>query len=387
MQRFFDKTSLLAKFYNFWIIYGSPANFSYWWNFGSMALICLILQIATGVFLAMHYKSDLNLAFASVDYICRNVQYGWLIRYLHSNGASVFFLVVYLHMLRNIVFGSFNYPRQLLWGSGVVILILMIATAFLGYVLPWGQMSYWAATVITSLFSAIPWVGNDIVLWLWGGFSVDDATLNRFFSLHFFFPFVILMVSLIHIMLLHEFGSNNPSGVFFRSDFTFMTPLYIIKDLFGTNFLFIFLAYLVFVSPDLLGHTDNYILSNALVTPPHIVPEWYFLPLYAILRAVPDKLLGVVTLAIAIILLLFLPFFVNRFNLIRSNIFKPLFKPLMMLFALDLLILGWIGGQPVEEPYFIIGQAATIFYFGFFVFFGVASVFEHYVLKFYNYLR
>ncbi len=335
----------------------------------------------------MHYKSDLNLAFASVDYICRNVQYGWLIRYLHSNGASVFFLVVYLHMLRNIVFGSFNYPRQLLWGSGVIIFILMIVTAFLGYVLPWGQMSYWAATVITSLFSAIPWVGNDIVLWLWGGFSVDDATLNRFFSLHFFFPFVILMVSLIHIMLLHEFGSNNPSGVSFRSDFTFMTPLYIIKDLFGTNFLFIFLAYLVFFNPDLLGHTDNYILSNPVVTPPHIVPEWYFLPLYAILRAVPDKLLGVVTLAIAIILLLFLPFFVNRFNLIRSNVFKPLFKPLMMLFALDLLILGWIGGQPVEEPYYSIGQAATIFYFGFFISFGIASILEYYILKFYNYLK
>ena len=385
MKRFFDKTTLLTKFYNFWIIYGSPANFSYWWNFGSMALICLILQIATGVFLAMHYKSDLNLAFASVDYICKSVQYGWLIRYLHSNGASVFFLVVYLHMIRSLLFGSFNYPRQLLWGSGVIIFILMIVTAFFGYVLPRGQMSYWAATVITSLFSAIPWVGNDVVLWLWGGFSVDDATLNRFFSLHFFFPFVILMLSIIHIMLLHEFGSNNPSGVFFRPDFTFMTPLYIIKDLFGTNFMFVFLGYLIFSVPNLLGHSDNYILGNPLATPPHIVPEWYFLPLYAISRSVPDKLFGVITLALALLLLLFLPFFVNRFNMIRSNFFKPLYKPLMILFVLDLLVLGWIGGEPVSQPYLFIGQAATVFYFLFFIFFACSSIVEQYVLKFYYY--
>jgi len=387
MRRFFDKTVLLTKFYNFWVIYGSPANFSYWWNFGSMALICLIIQIATGIFLAMHYKSDLNLAFASVDYICKSVQYGWLIRYLHSNGASVFFLVVYLHMIRSLLFGSFNYPRQLLWGSGVIIFVLMIVTAFFGYVLPWGQMSYWAATVITSLFSAIPLIGNDIVLWLWGGFSVDDATLNRFFSLHFFFPFVILMLSIIHIMLLHEFGSNNPSGVFFRPDFTFMTPLYIIKDLFGTNFMFIFLAYLIFSVPNLLGHSDNYILGNPLVTPPHIVPEWYFLPLYAILRSVPDKLLGVITLALAILLLLFLPFFVNKFNMIRSNFFKPLYKPLMLLFVLDLLILGWIGGQPVSQPYLFIGQAATVFYFLLFFFFACSSIVEQYVLRFFYYFK
>lgn len=387
MRRFFDKTVLLTKFYNFWVIYGSPANFSYWWNFGSMALICLIIQIATGIFLAMHYKSDLNLAFASIDYISKSVQYGWLIRYLHSNGASVFFLVVYLHMIRSLLFGSFNYPRQLLWGSGVVIFVLMIATAFFGYVLPWGQMSYWAATVITSLFSAIPFVGNDIVLWLWGGFSVDDATLNRFFSLHFFFPFVILMLSIIHIMLLHEFGSNNPSGVFFRPDFTFMTPLYIIKDLFGTNFMFIFLAYLIFSVPNLLGHSDNYILGNPVVTPQHIVPEWYFLPLYAILRSVPDKLFGVITLALAILLLLFLPFFVNKFNMIRSNFFKPLYKPLMLLFILDVLILGWIGGQPVSQPYLFIGQVATVSYFLLFVFFACSSIVEQYVLRFFYYFK
>lgn len=387
MRRFFDKTALLTKLYNFWIIYGSPANFSYWWNFGSMALICLILQILTGLFLAMHYKSDLNLAFASVDYISKSVQYGWLIRYLHSNGASVFFLVVYLHMIRSLFFGSFNYPRQLLWGSGVIIFILMIATAFFGYVLPWGQMSYWAATVITSLFSAIPFVGNDIVLWLWGGFSVDDATLNRFFSLHFFFPFIILILSIIHIMFLHEFGSNNPSGVFFRPDFTFMTPLYIIKDLFGTNYMFIFLAYLIFSVPNLLGHSDNYILGNPLVTPQHIVPEWYFLPLYAILRSVPDKLFGVITLALAIMLLLFLPFFVNKFNMIRSNVFKPLYKPLMLLFVLDVLILGWIGGQPVSQPFLFIGQVATMLYFLFFLFMSCSSIIEQYILRFYYYLK
>jgi len=384
MKRFFDKTTLLNKFYNFWVIYGSPANFSYWWNFGSMALICLIIQISTGVFLAMHYKSDLNLAFASVVYICKNVQYGWLIRYLHSNGASVFFLVVYLHMIRSLLFGSFNYPRQLLWGSGVIILILMIATAFFGYVLPWGQMSYWAATVITTLASAIPLVGDDIVFWLWGGFSVDDATLNRFYSLHFFFPFIIFMLSIIHIMFLHEFGSNNPSGVFFRSDFTFMTPLYIVKDLFGTNFMFIFLAYLIFTVPNLLGHSDNFIVGNPLVTPPHIVPEWYFLPLYAILRSVPNKLFGVIILGLAILLLLFLPFFINKFNMIRSNVFKPLYKPLMILFVLDLLILGWIGGQPVSQPYLFIGQVATAFYFLFFLFFSFSSMIEQSVFKFYN---
>ena len=382
MKRIFDKSSIFSKFYNFWIIYGSPANFNYWWNFGSMALICLIIQIITGVFLAMHYKPDFELAFASIDYINRNVNYGWFLRYLHANGSSIFFLVVYLHMIKNLFFGSFNYPRQLLWGSGVIIFILMILTAFLGYVLPWGQMSFWAATVITSLFSAIPYIGDSLVVWLWGGFSLEDATLNRFFSLHFFFPFVILMLSIIHMIFLHEFGSNNPSGVFFRSDFTFMTPLYIIKDIFGMNILFIFVFFFIFTYPDILGHSDNYILSSSFSTPSHITPEWYFLPLYAVLRAIPNKLLGIIVLALFLLLLLFLPFFINRFTLVRSNFFKPFYKSLMILFVIDLLFLGWVGGQPVEEPFLFIGKLATIFYFIFFIFCFFSGLIEQYINRF-----
>lgn len=382
MKRLFDKSTILSKFYNFWIIYGSPANFNYWWNFGSIALICLLLQMATGVFLAMHYKPDFELAFASIDYINRNVNYGWFLRYLHANGSSIFFLVVYLHMIKNLFFGSFNYPRQLLWGSGVIIFILMIITAFLGYVLPWGQMSFRAATVITSLFSAIPYIGDSLVVWLWGGFSIEDATLNRFFSLHFFFPFIILILSIIHMIFLHEFGSNNPSGIFFRSDFTFMTPLYVIKDLFGVNILFIFVFFVLFTYPDILGHSDNYILSSSFSTPSHITPEWYFLPLYAVLRAIPSKLFGIIILALFLLLLLFLPFFINRFTLIRSNFFKPFYKSLMILFVIDLLFLGWVGGQPVEEPFLFIGKVATFLYFIFFLFCFFSGLIEQYINRF-----
>jgi len=349
-----------------------------------MSLICLILQIVTGLFLAMHYKSDVGLAFVSIEYISRNVQYGWLIRYLHSNVASVFFIVVYLHMLRTLMYGSFMYPRQLLWGSGVIIFVLMIATAFLGYVLPWGQMSFWAATVITSLFSAIPLIGMDIVLWLWGGFSVDDATLNRFFSLHFFLPFVILVLSLIHLIFLHEFGSSNPTGFVFRTDGTFMMPLYIIKDLNGINYMFILIAFLVFFSPNYLGHPDNYILANPLVTPAHIVPEWYFLPLYAILRSIPSKLLGVIVLALAILILLFLPTLVGKLNVIRSFYFKPAIKVLIILIIVNCLILGWVGGKPVVEPYFSIGQLATFMYFMLFLAYGWSGIIEQFLLKSYS---
>jgi len=327
----------------------------------------------------MHYKPDFELAFASIDYINRNVNYGWFLRYLHANGSSIFFLVVYLHMIKNLFFGSFNYPRQLLWGSGVIIFILMILTAFLGYVLPWGQMSFWAATVITSLFSAIPYIGDSLVVWLWGGFSIEDATLNRFFSLHFFFPFIILILSIIHIIFLHEFGSNNPSGIFFRSDFTFMTPLYIIKDLLGVNILFIFFFFVIFAYPDVLSHSDNYILSSSFSTPTHITPEWYFLPLYAVLRAIPSKLFGIIVLALFLILLLFLPFFINRFTLVRSNFFKPFYKSLMILFVIDLLFLGWVGGQPVEEPFLFIGKMATIFYFIFYIFCFFSGIIEQYI--------
>ena len=349
-----------------------------------MALICLVLQIVTGLFLAMHYKSDANLAFASIEYISREVQYGWFIRYMHSNGASVFFIVVYLHMLRALMHGSFFYPRHLLWTTGVIIFFLMITTSFFGYVLPWGQMSFWAATVIISLFSAIPLVGPDIVLWLWGGFSVCDATLNRFFSLHFFFPFLILALSIIHLMLLHEFGSNNPIGTSFRSDGLPMGPYYIIKDLNGINILFIFFFYLVHFVPNLLGHPDNYILSNPLVTPPHIVPEWYFLPLYAILRSIPNKLLGVIGLFFAMLTLLVLPMLAGKTNIIRSFFFKPFLKILIVFVIFNSVILGWIGGQPVIPPYYFIGQIATFMYYWLFFSFMFVGFFEQIVSKVYS---
>jgi len=382
-MRFFLKSKLFQIFYKFWINYISPSNFNFLWNFGSMAFICLILQIVTGIFLAMHYKSDILLAFSSIEYISRDVQYGWLLRYLHANGASIFFVVVYLHIIRGIMFGSFMYPRQLVWATGVIIFVLMIATAFFGYVLPWGQMSFWAATVIISLFSAIPLIGNEIVLWLWGGFAVDDATLNRFYSLHFFFPFIIFILSNIHIMLLHEHGSNNPVGIFFRYDGLLMAPLYIIKDMYGVLLMFIFLMLFVFFFPNFLGHPDNYILGNPLVTPVHIVPEWYFLPLYAILRSIPNKLLGVITMALAIITILVLPFINGFWNIIRSIYFKPFLKILIIFFIVNCIILGWIGGKPVMEPYYSIGQIATFMYFVIFFFFGFIGFFEQSFAKVY----
>lgn len=383
MSRIYDKTTIFKKTYKFWINYLSPNNFTYLWGFGSLALVILFIQIITGVFLAMHYKSDINLAFASVEYIIRDVQYGWLIRYIHSNGASFFFVVVYLHMLRNLLFGSYLYPRQLLWASGVIIFVLMIATAFFGYILPWGQMSYWAATVIISVFSAIPIIGNEIIYWLWGGFSVDDATLNRFFSLHYLFPFLILAMSILHLIFLHEFGSNNPMGVSFRSDGIFLTPYYVVKDMFGLNLILVILAFFIYSIPNYLGHPDNYILGNPLITPPHIVPEWYFLPLYAVLRSIPNKLLGVIGLAAAILVLLFLPLVVGKWNLIRSVYFKPFIKILMVIFVINVLILGWIGGQPVIPPYYFIGQVSTFIYFFIFFLLLVSSIIENIILKTY----
>lgn len=329
----------------------------------------------------MHYKSDILLAFSSVEYILRDVQYGWFIRYLHSNGASFFFIAVYMHMLRSLIFGSFTYPRQLLWASGIVIFVLMIATAFFGYILPWGQMSFWAATVIISVFSAIPVVGNEIIYWLWGGFSVDDATLNRFYSLHYLFPFLIVAVTIIHLIFLHEFGSNNPLGIPFRTDGIFLTPYYVVKDMYGLNIILIIMAFFVFWIPNYLGHPDNYILGNPLVTPPHIVPEWYFLPLYAVLRSIPDKLLGVIGLAAAILVLLFLPLIIGKWNLIRSIYFKPFVKFLIVIFVVNAIILGWIGGQPVVAPYYFIGQVSTFIYFFIFFLFLFFSFLENIIIK------
>ena len=347
------------------IRYPSPSNFSYFWSFGVFALTCLVIQIVTGIFLAMHYTPDVNLAFVSVEHVMRDVNYGWLIRYLHANGASMFFIVVYVHLFRGLYYSSFIRPRQLLWISGVIILFLMIVTAFLGYVLPWGQMSFWAATVITNLVSAIPKIGNAVVIWLWGGYSISNATLTRFFALHFTLPFILLALVIVHILLLHEFGSNNPVGVDFYSDVIYIAPYYLVKDLLSIVFFFIFFSLFVYFMPNLLGHPDNYIPANPLVTPTHIVPEWYFLPFYAILRSIPDKLWGVVALIGAIVLLAFAPFLLE--SRVRSLKYRVFSKPLFYIFLVACFILGWIGAMPIETPYYQVGQLSTIFYFFYFI--------------------
>jgi ubiquinol-cytochrome c reductase cytochrome b subunit len=313
---------LLSFISNHLISYPSPINLNYAWSFGSIAGVCLVIQIITGIFLAMHYVPHISLAFDSVEHIMRDVNYGWLIRYCHANGASVFFIVVYLHIFRGLYYGSYMHPRGWLWASGVLIFILMMATAFMGYVLPWGQMSFWGATVITNLFSAVPIYGPLIVEWLWGGFSVDQATLNRFYSLHYLLPFLIAGVTLLHLCLLHKYGSNNPLGI--NTDITSVPfyPYFYVKDFFSFwVFLFGYLT-LVFFVPNMLGHPDNYIPANPMVTPAHIVPEWYFLPFYAILRSIPNKLGGVLAMFGAIVVWLLLP--IINISSTRSNIFKPL---------------------------------------------------------------
>jgi ubiquinol-cytochrome c reductase cytochrome b subunit len=346
------------------IDYPTPSNLTYAWSFGSTAGFCLVIQILTGVFLAMHYTPHIDLAFVSVEHIMRDVNNGWLIRYMHANGASMFFIVVYSHIFRGLYYGSYMYPREHLWCSGVVIFILMMATAFMGYVLPWGQMSFWAATVITNLFSAIPFVGPAIVEWLWGGFSVDNATLNRFFSFHFLVPFLIAGMSLVHLALLHEHGSNNPIGVESSVDKIPFYPYFYVKDLLAFFGLVTVFAVFVFYFPNLMGHPDNYIPANPMVTPAHIVPEWYFLPFYAILRSIPDKLGGVIAMGGALVILLAIPF-INTSE-IRSSQFRPIFRIFFWLLVVDFLILGWIGQKPVESPFVEVGQIATIFYFTFF---------------------
>jgi ubiquinol-cytochrome c reductase cytochrome b subunit len=346
------------------IDYPTPSNLTYAWSFGSTAGFCLVIQILTGVFLAMHYTPHIDLAFVSVEHIMRDVNNGWLIRYMHANGASMFFIVVYSHIFRGLYYGSYMYPREHLWCSGVVIFILMMATAFMGYVLPWGQMSFWGATVITNLFSAIPFVGPAIVEWLWGGFSVDNATLNRFFSFHFLVPFLIAGMSLVHLALLHEHGSNNPIGVESSVDKIPFYPYFYVKDLLAFFGLVTVFAVFVFYFPNLMGHPDNYIPANPMVTPAHIVPEWYFLPFYAILRSIPDKLGGVIAMGGALVILLAIPF-INTSE-IRSSQFRPIFRIFFWLLVVDFLILGWIGQKPVESPFVEVGQIATIFYFTFF---------------------
>jgi ubiquinol-cytochrome c reductase cytochrome b subunit len=348
------------------IDYPTPVNINYLWNFGSMAGIFLVVQILTGIFLAMHYTPHVDLAFLSVEHIMRDVNNGWLIRYLHANGASMFFGVVYIHIARGIYYGSYQKPRGFVWVAGVVILILMMATAFMGYVLPWGQMSFWAATVITNLFSAFPIVGEPIVAWLWGGFSVQNATLNRFFSFHYLLPFLIVGAVLAHLAVLHQNGSNNPLGVHSGIDKIPFYPYFIIKDLFSWVIAFVFYFGFVFFAPNYLGHTDNYIEANAMVTPAHIVPEWYFLPFYAILRSIPHKLGGVIAMFAALLVLFLLPYL--NTSEIRSSSFRPLHRQFFWLLVLDYFVLGWIGGCAPETPYLEIGQIATFFYFFYFLF-------------------
>ena len=346
------------------IDYPTPVNINYLWNFGSIAGVFLVVQIITGIFLAMHYTPHVDLAFLSVEHIMRDVNNGWFLRYLHANGASIFFAVVYIHIGRGLYYGSYQKPRGFVWFFGVIILILMMATAFMGYVLPWGQMSFWAATVITNLFSAFPIIGESIVSWLWGGFSVDNATLNRFFSFHYLLPFLIIGSVLVHLAVLHQNGSNNPLGVHSYVDKIPFYPFFVIKDLFSWVLVFIVYFNFVYFAPNFLGHTDNYIEANPMVTPAHIVPEWYFLPFYAVLRSVPHKLGGVIAMFASLLILFLLPY-LNTSD-IRSSFFRPIHRLFFWLFILDYLILGWIGGCAPETPYLEIGQIATFFYFLYF---------------------
>ena len=347
--------------------YPAPKNLSYLWNFGSIAGIVLVLQILTGIFLAMHYTAHVDHAFDSVENIMRNVNYGWLMRYGHAVGASMFFIAVYIHILRGMYYGSYKYPREMLWWLGIIIFLVMMATAFMGYVLPWGQMSFWGATVITNLFSAIPGVGESIVNWLWGGFSVDNPTLKRFFALHYLLPFVIVGVVVLHIWALHQHGSNNPTGVDVKTekDTIPFHPYYTAKDVFGFGIFFLVFAGFIFFAPNMLGHPDNYTEANPLVTPPHIVPEWYFLPFYAILRAIPDKLGGVIAMFASILIFFVLPW-LDR-SRVRSGRYRPLFKKFYWLFVANAILLGYIGSQPPEGIYILLGRLATTYYFGYFV--------------------
>ena len=344
-------------------VFPTPRNFNYFWNFGALAMINLIIMIVTGIFLAMNYNASTTGAFESVERIMRDVNYGWLLRYVHANGASMFFIVVYIHVFRGLYYGSYKKPRELLWMIGVAILLLMMATGFMGYVLPWGQMSYWGATVITNLFSAIPVVGDSIVTLLWGGFSVDNPTLNRFFSLHYLLPFVITGVVFLHIVALHITGSNNPLGIEVKSEQDTLPfhPYYTVKDSVGICVYLLIFAVLVFFAPDYLGHADNYIPANPLVTPSHIVPEWYFLPFYAILRSVPSKLGGVLMMFGAIAVLFVLPWLDT--SPVRSAKFRPLYRKLLIVFVAVTLLLGMCGAKPPEGIWVVIGRLCTAYYF------------------------
>ena len=348
--------------------YPTPKNLNYWWTFGGILTFCLLSQIITGLVLAMHYVAHADLAFNSVEHIMRDVNYGWLIRYIHSNGASMFFLAVYIHIFRSLFYGSYKSPREIIWILGMIIYLLMMATAFMGYVLPWGQMSFWGATVITNLFSAIPLFGESITTWLWGGYSVDNPTLTRFFSLHYLFPFLILGLVILHIWALHVPGNNNPIGIDVKKpskDTVPFHPYITIKDLFALLIFLIIFSGFIFFAPNVLGHSDNYIQANPLVTPKHIVPEWYLLPFYAILRSVPDKLGGVILMFGSIFILMALPWLDS--SKVRSSVFRPLNKIFFWVLVVDVLALGYVGAMPAEGLYLFVARVGTLYYFAHFL--------------------
>lgn len=365
MARILKTNSLLNIVNGMLVDLPTPVNISYFWNFGSLLVLCLVVQIITGIFLAMHYAAHIDIAFDSVEHIMRDVNYGWLIRYAHANGASMFFICIYIHIARGLYYGSYTKPRILLWSVGVIIFLVQMGVGFIGYVLPWGQMSFWGATVITNMVSAIPVVGLDLVQWVWGGFSVDNATLNRFFSLHYLLPFVLAALVVVHVLALHDDGSNNPLGISSETDKLPFHPYHTIKDLFFIVLFLIFFLFFVFFTPNLLGHSDNYLMADPLVTPPHIVPEWYFLAFYAILRAIPNKLLGVLAMVGAILILLIMPFV--HVSKIRSASFRPIFKNIFWIHVVNFLLLVWLGACPAEEPYVIIAQTSSVLYFSFYL--------------------
>nr|YP_097049.1 cytochrome b [Ensatina eschscholtzii]AAU20486.1 cytochrome b [Ensatina eschscholtzii] len=350
---------LLKIINNSFIDLPTPSNLSYLWNFGSLLGICLISQIMTGLFLAMHYTADTTSAFSSVVHICRDVNYGWIMRNIHANGASFFFICIYMHIGRGIYYGSYMFKKT--WNIGVLLLFLVMATAFVGYVLPWGQMSFWGATVITNLLSAIPYMGDMLVQWIWGGFSVDKATLTRFFTFHFILPFIVVGISMIHLLFLHETGSNNPTGLYSDMDKISFHPYFSYKDLFGFLIMMFLLIMLSLLSPNLLNDPENFTPANPLITPPHIQPEWYFLFAYAILRSIPNKLGGVIALLMSILILILIP--VLHTSKHRNLMFQPIMQTLFWLLIANILVLTWVGGKPVEPPFIEIGQTASILYF------------------------
>jgi len=365
---FESRLPLMGFMHGSFVAYPTPKNLNYWWTFGAILSFMLIAQIITGVVLTMHYTPEATLAFSSVEHIMRDVNWGWMLRYAHANGASMFFLAVYIHMFRGLYYGSYKAPREILWILGVIIFLLMMATGFMGYVLPWGQMSFWGATVITNLFSAIPLVGDAITVWLWGGYSVDNATLNRFFALHYLLPFMIVAVVGLHVWALHVCGQNNPDGVEIKDvekDTVPFTPHATMKDAFGITAFLLLYCWFIFYVPNYLGDADNYIPANPMKTPPHIVPEWYFLPFYAILRSIPDKLAGVIAMFSAIAVLAFLPWLDT--SRVRSAKYRPIYKVFFWIFVACGIGLGYLGAMPPEGGYVLASRVLAIFYFAFFL--------------------